>query len=348
MFSIPITVTSTNPVDGPWMMYPFASVYRAIVAVNSNDFIKTIFTAEPCEKVLTDGEMWAFDFNREVHRIEQIKKSTNKRYTLKLHYLVYPSSIPFYGHILGFLTSVYDTIARLAFLKTLTPKSGIEKLLWGFIMFMTHLFYGAIRMAGNSGAIAFLVLSGVTLYWTKTDVPLFMIASSFVHYFIYIATYYFYQTHRERIVFTAFKSTVMFYKGVAFYHLIFHYIKHIDWSAIDWMSIGMITIGFWLSGMAAGTIGIDQTYFGAELGRMEPNRIHSFPYNLTHHPMIIGNLIGLAGFYKLDGFRTALPWLVPVHVFLYVVHMLQEHFDIHKVSNIKQGPATITKLKKEE
>jgi hypothetical protein len=329
-------------------MYPFASVYRAIVAVNSNDFIKTIFTAEPCEKVLTDGEMWAFDFNREVHRIEQIKKSTTKRYTLKLHYLVYPTSIPFYGHILGFLTSIYDTIARLAFLKTLTPKSGLEKMLWGFIMFATHFFYTAVRMAGNSGAISFLCLSGIVLYCTKTDIPLFMITSSFVHYLIYIATYYFYETHRDRIVFTAFKSTVMFYKGVAFCHLIYHYIKHIDWADIDWISLGMITVGFWLSGMAAGAIGLDQTYFGAELGRMVPNRIHSFPYNLTHHPMIIGNLIGLGGFYKLDGFRKALPWLVPVHAFLYIVHMLQEHFDIHKSSKVRKGDVGGSLHKKEE
>jgi hypothetical protein len=70
----------SNHVDGPFMCYPFASVYRAIVAINSNDFIKTVFPAEPCEHILTDGEMWAFDFNREVHRIEQVKEASNQRY----------------------------------------------------------------------------------------------------------------------------------------------------------------------------------------------------------------------------------------------------------------------------
>jgi hypothetical protein len=66
-------------VDGPWMCYPFASVYRAIVAVNHNDFIKTIFPAQPCEVVLDQGDVWAFDFNREVHRIKSIKSPKVKR-----------------------------------------------------------------------------------------------------------------------------------------------------------------------------------------------------------------------------------------------------------------------------
>ena len=49
------------------------------MAVNHNDFIKTIFPAQPTEKILTDGEMWAFDFNREVHRIESVKTPKAKR-----------------------------------------------------------------------------------------------------------------------------------------------------------------------------------------------------------------------------------------------------------------------------
>jgi hypothetical protein len=105
--------------------------------------------------------------------------------------------------------------------------------------------------------------------------------------------------------------------------LIVHYIQHIDWFNIDWISLVMIASGFSLSGIAAATIGLDQTYFGAELGRMKPNRVSGFPYNITHHPMIIGNIIGLLGFYKLQGFREALPWLVPTHIVLYTIHMLQ-------------------------
>lgn len=313
----------SNHVDGPFMCYPFASVYRAIVAVNHNDFIKTIFPAHPVEKCLTDGEMWAFDFNREVHRIEQVKPPTGRRYTLKLHYLVYLSSVPFYGRILGQLTSWYDTLARLAFLQTLVPKNIFERGLWGLIMLMTRLFYGSIRAAGNSGAISFLALTAIIMYFTQSDFPLFLMSSSFIHYFIYISTYYHYETHRSQIAFEGFKSTVMFYKAVAFYHLIINYVATMN-GTIDFISLGMIGAGFGLSGCAAHAIGLDQTYFGVELGRCKPGmRVTGFPYNLTAHPMIIGNIIGLLGFMKQDGFRTELPWLVPVHIAFYTLHMLQ-------------------------
>ncbi|KAJ3346705.1 hypothetical protein HDU91_006967 [Kappamyces sp. JEL0680] len=313
----------SNHVDGPFMCYPFASVYRAIVAVNSNDFIKTIFPAHPCEKVITDGEVWAFDFNREVHRIEQIKPPTGQRYTLKLHYLVHLTTLPYYGWVLGQATSLYDTIARMAFLKTLVPKSPVEKALWGFIMLCTRVFYGSIRAAGNSGAISFLAMTSIIMYFTKSELPLFLISSSFIHYFIYISTYYHYETHAKQIAFEGFKSTVMFYKAVAFYHLITTYIANLG-SAPDFVSLLMIAFGFTLSGTAAAAIGIDQTYFGVELGRCKAGmRVTGFPYNLTSHPMILGNIIGLLGFMKLDGFRRAMPWLVPVHIALYTIHMLQ-------------------------
>lgn len=313
----------SNHVDGPFMCYPFASVYRAIVAVNSNDFIKTIFPAHPCEKVLTDGEMWAFDFNREVHRIEQVKEPSGRRYVLKLHYLVYLSSAPYYGYVLGLFTSWYDTIARLVFLKTLVPKTFIEKGLWSIVMLITRAFYESIRAAGNSGAISFLAMTGFIMYFTQTELPLFLMTSSFVHYFIYISTYYHYETHRDQIAFEGFKHTVMFYKAVAFYHLVVNYVANMG-TIPDFISLAMIATGFSISGMAAKAIGLDQTYFGVELGRCKPApRVTSFPYNLTAHPMIIGNIIGLLGFMKLDGFRSQLPWLIPVHISLYTIHMLQ-------------------------
>lgn len=93
----------------------------------------------------------------------------------------------------------------------------------------------------------------------------------------------------------------------------------------------MIAVGFGLSFAALLAIGVDATYFGLELGLLKyGKRITSFPYNILQHPMIVGNCIGLLGIMKMDGFRTAVPWLVPVHISLYVLHMMQEHLDIYK------------------
>ena len=44
--------------------------------------------------------------------------------------------------------------------------------------------------------------------------------------------------------------------------------------------------------------------------------------------MIVGGIVGLTGFHLYEPFRAATPWLIPAHIGCYVIHMLQEHFDI--------------------
>ena len=81
--------------------------------------------------------------------------------------------------------------------------------------------------------------------------------------------------------------------------------------------------------MATNAIGIDRTYFGSELGLVKPKWIEAFPYNTIPHPMIVGQIIGLLGIYKAKHVHTLSPFVIPVHIMLYVTHMLQEHFEIY-------------------
>ena len=137
----------SDHIDGPFMFFPFCSVFRSIVAINSNEQIKTIFPALPGGSCLTDGQVVSFDFNREIHRIERVADIPGqqpRRYTLKVHYLVYPTAFPLYGSFLAWATSAYDTLARLAFLKTLEPKGIIDQLLWLVIMGCTHLWFNSV------------------------------------------------------------------------------------------------------------------------------------------------------------------------------------------------------------
>ena len=60
------------------------------------------------------------------------------------------------------------------------------------------------------------------------------------------------------------------------------------------------------------------------------------------HPMIVSQVIALLGFYKAAHYRTEWPYAVPVHVLMYVAHMLQEHFDIYH----KDAAAAIAAAKK--
>lgn len=47
--------------------------------------------------------------------------------------------------------------------------------------------------------------------------------------------------------------------------------------------------------------------------------------------MILSQVFALLGMYKAAHFRAEWPYVVPIHVMLYLVHMLQEHFDVYLV-----------------
>jgi len=157
----------------------------------------------------------------------------------------------------------------------------------------------------------------------------FMVMTSFTHYCMYIATYH----HRDRINFGVFKRNVVFFKTIALTHLGVNYLLALKQNnfEIDHISLAMLIVGYGLSTAATVALGIDQTYFGVELGAMKPNFVGGFPYNCVPHPMIVGSMIGLMGFHKLATFRAELPYLVPVHCLMYMTHMIQEQVrDIYK------------------
>ena len=46
--------------------------------------------------------------------------------------------------------------------------------------------------------------------------------------------------------------------------------------------------------------------------------------------MILSQVWALLGFMKASHFREEWPYLIPVHVTFYLIHMFQEHFDLYK------------------
>lgn len=46
--------------------------------------------------------------------------------------------------------------------------------------------------------------------------------------------------------------------------------------------------------------------------------------------MILSQVFALLGLYKASHFRQEWPYVVPIHIALYITHMLQEHFDIYQ------------------
>jgi len=166
----------------------------------------------------------------------------------------------------------------------------------------------------------------------------------------YISTFYF----REEIDFGSFKRDVLLMKTISIAQLYLWYIYFeakgatslMDFvTGLDFVSIGMILIGYTISLQATAALGIDRTYFAAELGLVEPKWITAWPYSHIPHPMILSQVFALLGAYKAEKFRSAMPYLVPIHVCLYLVHMLQEELGVFRRPSPKHAAKITTKTK---
>ena len=67
---------------------------------------------------------------------------------------------------------------------------------------------------------------------------------------------------------------------------------------------------------AAAALGIDRTYYGHEVAGLPPRRISEFPYSLTSHPMIVGNVAAFGGTLLNPEFRQHWWPLAGLHVAL--------------------------------
>jgi len=91
----------------------------------------------------------------------------------------------------------------------------------------------------------------------------------------YITTFYI----RRGIDFGSFKRDVLLFKTLALAQLVFHYLLPSTTPFVfDPLSVAMILSGYAVSMMATNALGIDRTYFAAELGLVEPTWITQFPY----------------------------------------------------------------------
>jgi len=337
--SSPVTVKATSDevfytrhIDGPYYYIPFASTFRMIIGMDANEEISTIFDMVPMEHAAQKGDVLAFDFHREPHFIRKNEGKVNKdfRIVLKVHYCVYPKwALPF-GLLLGYLSTNYNKAFRALFLFTINPESTWAKFSAWNVVFWTKVVYVLEAYFGynNIAYIALLAALGAAV-----DYRIFLIGTSFVHYLRYISTYY----HREGCAYEVFKRDVLIYKTLAVSQIVFWYahavsdgFKSIP-AAVDTTGLAMTAIGYAASVYCTKLLGVDGTYFGIELGFVKADKhyVQKFPYGVIPHPMILFQVMALLGFHKLDAFRAAWPYLVPAHVCLYSIHMIQEHFDIH-------------------
>ena len=320
------TVFYTPHIDGPFAIWPGATVYRGLLAVTENTRVQTRFLhptvhAEPLAYTLTSADFLAFDFNREPHFICDLAgcEDPEARCVLKLHYLVYPEPLPRYGRMLGRATGIYDRWARDLFLATLTPKGLIPKLKTNLVLATTNLFFFVVIRLGWSN-LAYLALLGLAAGLSGSLLPM-LIGASFVHYLLYLAVFH----YREGIDFGRFKRDALLFRTVAHAQLLGLWSFTALTSGFSWLSLGLILGGYGLASAATVALGLDRTYFGVELGQVEPKRITRFPYSFMREPMIIGTLVALLGYQLQIG--ELVGWLVPIHIGFYALHLAQELAD---------------------
>jgi hypothetical protein len=324
------TVFYMSHIDGPLAVFPMSSVFRCMVAVTPNHRIATHFPmhsadySEPRSVVLDTADVLAFDFNRELHYISEedagprLSEQDGRRVTLKLHFAIVPRSLRGWGWLHGQLTGRYNEIARQVFLDTIAPSSWRERAGALWVLATTRSFeliqrwIGATNLAYVAAAGALSVMVG--------SLSLFVALTGFVHYGLYIATF----AHRRDVAYGTFLRDSVFFKAVSMGSLAV--VAALNFTA-EPVAIVLMIAGFGTAGLAAAALGKERTYFGVELGRCAPRRVTRFPYGVIPHPMILGAIIGLLGIHALGGFRAALPWVVPVHVALYLVHLIQEQVD---------------------
>jgi len=164
-----------------------------------------------------------------------------------------------------------------------------------------------------------------------TDYKIFLIGTSYIHYIQYIYVYY----YRGIINYNKFKRDVIFYKYLSMIQLYLLYISTFtSFSCVynNLLSIIIIISGNILSCYSAYLLGIDGCYFGIELGYISKNKnyISKFPYGYIPHPMILSQCIALYFMNNNLLFYNNWPFLIYFHILFYLIHMIQEQFDIYK------------------
>lgn len=135
--------------------------------------------------------------------------------------------------------------------------------------------------------------------------PLAIYFLSFWHYALYWRTFAF-----GTADFDSFKRNAIVLKSVSVTVLAFVYLS----VPLDPLSLAVVAGGIFLNARAAAVLGVDRTYYGHEVAGLPPRRITAFPYSLTAHPMIVGNVAAFGGTLLNAGFREQWWPLASLHV----------------------------------
>jgi hypothetical protein len=191
----------------------------------------------------------------------------------------------------------------------------------------------SFRLFGRSGSLlaCLLFVLAVLLWGTlERSLPLAVYLLSFWHYYLYWLAFTF-----GAVSFGVFKRDAIVMKTVSVAALATAYLA----APLDLASLSVIAAGILLNVRAAAALGVDRTYYGHEVAGLPPRRITAFPYSVTHHPMILGNVAAFGGTLINPAFRELWWPLACLHVALNVGLLVMELAGSrHRIVRIGGGP----------
>jgi len=318
------SVPYTPHTKGPFWFFPGVSLYCLQVGLTPNRQVRNRFVLQHSsqDQVLDKYGVIGFDYNRELQWMDQVPGKINieRRSVVDLHYIVYPVGWHRYGYWCAKAMMAYNTWAEDIMLKTIPSSKQFDSVVASMIL--TSIRFNAI-VEENLGW-SNLAYIGLAYVWGGCDSSswAFLILTSFRHYLIYITTF----AYRDPpVALGCFMRDAKLYKTISNIHCIRRVWPVMEFSR-DWPGIFMTIACFAITMLACARLGMVRTYFGTELGFVQPKWIEGFPYGTIPHPMLMGNILG---------FGVILYWwrweltienaaLLVAHSTCYFVHMFQE------------------------
>ena len=164
---------------------------------------------------------------------------------------------------------------------------------------------------------ALFVLLILAIAYGAESVALSVYALSFWHYQVYALAFLWRKISHERFIRDS--LTLKTISLVAFGVVLWM-------TAPNLLALIAMAVGFALNISATRALGAARTYYGYELAALPPERITSFPYSLTSHPMLIGNMLAFGGALLDETFRQAWWPLGVLHVVLNLAIILNEAY----------------------
>ena len=175
--------------------------------------------------------------------------------------------------------------------------------------------HDVVRRNASTLSCVLLVLSILLGAALDRSQPAAVYLLSFWHYYLYWLAFIL-----GTIPFDVFKRDAVAMKTVSVAALASVYLAE----PLDLASLVAIACGILLNVRAAAALGIDRTYYGHEVAGLPPRRITAFPYSLTAHPMILGNVAAFGGTLINPAFRQHWWPLAGLHVALNIGLLLME------------------------